>query len=721
MTEAPAIETRPSGASPRSLPRIRRSALPPPQYTVDGIAGWQQGAVLGFAVPPGAPATWTCLLSYFGFALFDATDYRGGISLFSLELLQALLARIGHPTARSPNTPLAVTLPVPAARVTDALRGCLTNDAFAVRQRAAILLGHLGDAASLQHLGQQLGDRDNDARRGACEGLGLLGDRRAAQTLACLPWDDDPSVNEARFIALDGLDAWGDVASTIDRTSDAPAARFAAAVYAALEEGEPAQLAEFVAPGASFRFAALQVFHARPELGASVVERFVRVLCNGGEADALVAVAGRTLASVGEPALEAIGELLTHNTAQVRRAACAALATNPVLAGQLLPALRTRLEDEDDYDAKQEVALAMLVAAPGDPEATRWLHTKLLLNQPGHRHGFIHRLGSLPLPPELRPYAMLAGACAPDLALIPFMASPLDEELGSRIPILLALGAPDLMGPTLERIARDDFFVYPMKVRVYAAAGCLLAGHSPGPGGIVFRLLLSCGEGPIAACTEDLSSHVGALIVLALRDVLLRGAALQLMTQLDRRTLALAEPALRQLQRSGEGAPHARVLDGLLARPWPQDSVAEKLARLLARSLLHDGPVTTNLAVLHEQRPDLAVLYARGMVGAADLQDARNAALILAAPERAEDIPERIALGRLLLTTHSWISRDAGARLLGAIPRSLWPSDSLEAAVQDLTRRALEDSDGDVQHAARSALFLLGRALVVPESTPEAG
>ena len=123
------------------------------------------GAIVPF--PPGEPDTWTCLFDLIGPEPLVAEDDRGITRVCDGDLLRELLGAMGRPCREEEQEALLLTTPIPGgSTLIDALVRALRHSTYSVRQRAALLLGHLGDARVVSSLLANTDDSDDDARRG---------------------------------------------------------------------------------------------------------------------------------------------------------------------------------------------------------------------------------------------------------------------------------------------------------------------------------------------------------------------------------------------------------------------------------------------------------------------------------------------------------------------------------------------------------------------------
>ncbi|MCO4746371.1 MAG: HEAT repeat domain-containing protein, partial [Proteobacteria bacterium] len=186
------------------------TTLPRPHYTKIGLDTYLDAIPLPLPLPPGKPESWTCALSLFGTLPLVAKDDRGYTDLLDKDLLREILSGFGRPTRKEEQLALLLTTPIPGdADVASVLGGLLKHRTYWVRQRTAVLIGLMGLTGAQKALIANLGDSDNDARRGAAEGLGRLRDAGAVETLARGPWEDsDSSVDHARCTALARINDW---------------------------------------------------------------------------------------------------------------------------------------------------------------------------------------------------------------------------------------------------------------------------------------------------------------------------------------------------------------------------------------------------------------------------------------------------------------------------------------------------------------------------------
>lgn len=708
-----------AAAPPRRAVVPAPVALPRPRYVSVGLQGWFAAVPARIPVPPGPSTGWTCPLAMFGPRVVLAKGDRGYDRALDADLLRDLLGALGRPVDPNEQEALLLATPIPAAGgAVGALSRLLRDPRYAVRQKAALMLGMLGDKSALGPLVDRLDDEDNDARRGAAEGLGRLGDLGAAPDLARRAWDSDLSVSCARLEALDRLGAWSEIAGTLDLDGHDEAPELARAIIAAVVHGDPAELAERLTAGnTDVQRVAARVFASHPPLAASCVESLVERLRDTSDEPSTLLVAA-ALGAAGEDALEPLVELLGDDGWEVRMFAAIALGSSPELAAGAIEALRERLDDSDD-DVKREVALAMVAGGSNDPRATG-----LVRGNGSSRYGFFERAAALGATVDaLAVPAMLMGYRAPGLELASVLVDTrLDTQVRGVGALLLALAAPELVAASLDRVARDDGRGTALEVRRFAAAGVLLAAGTPVHVPSVHRLLL-CHAGDAAAKggagpLPELAGRAHELATIAAKDGdwPVRLDALRLLAHLGAGALAPYESLVAHIARHDPDKDVRDYASSLGARTWRVDDVGELLADALVAVHGADAEQGRRLAALRQlaaDLPDVAAPLAQTLFHGDDRTLARAAAEVLGGLTRAEEVEATVTgvLGRL--EDGNWVAREATCDLLGAIPRDRWPEALLDEVSELLQSRLDDDSDGDVRNAARAALGRLGRGPAV--------
>ena len=699
--------------------------LPAPRYAVDGLAAWLAAVPVALPLPPGPSGGWTCVLSMFGPRVVLSKGDRGYDRALDADLLRDLLGALGRPVDPNEQEALLLATPVPAAGGATAFCVRLLRDPrYAIRQKAALLLGMLGDKAAMRPLAERLDDDDNDARRGAAEGLGRLGDPAAAVELARRAWDSDVSVSCARLEAIERLGAWGDVAGLLDVSSSDEAAGLARAIVAGVADGDPAELIErLTSSNSDVQRVVARVLVGHPSLAAASVDALVRRLRDTSDVASSL-LAARALGAAGEDALDALVELLGDDAWEVRMYAAIALGSSPELAAAALDPLREKLDDPDD-DVKREAALAMTAGGSNDPRAT-----SLIRGNGSGRYNFFERAAALGATVDaLQVPAMLMGYRPPGLALASVLVdTKLDTHVRGVGAMLLALAEPELLAASFDRVARDDGRGTALEVRRFAAGALLLTGCAPRYVGIVHRLLLfhagdAAARGTVGA-GPDLASRAHELATLAAKDGdwPVRLDALRLLSHLGADALKPYASLVAHMARHDPDKDVREFASSLGDRSWRTEGMAELLADALVSVHGADADQGRRVAALRQlaaEVPAVAMPLAMSLFYGDDRQLCRAAGEVIGGATRAEDVGAVVNSVLSRLEDSGWVAREATADLLGAIPPERWPEALLDEVSELLQSRLDDDSDGDVRNAARAALGRLGRAPVVAEDEEE--
>ena len=295
-------------------------------------------------------------------------------------------------------------------RTAVALTGRLDDEAAGVRQRAAEVLGRMGEARAVVPLLSRLGDATREVRIAALEALAALGDQRAVPAIVRLLHDSADDVRAAAVGALGRLQARAAIGPLVD----------------VLQRGQPDALRARAA------FALGQIAHAA-DAGPDAIAALVAAL----DVDALQAAAKEALVRVGA---RAVGPLCARLAdARPDRAAIYVDLLreigNPEATAILLDELgRGRLPEEPIVDA-----LGAIMRAPGNKEKRPMVTLVALLGSPSgsvRRHAAEALRGTV----DARAISALAAATA-------------DEERDVRVAVigeLGRLGAKEAL-PELER------------------------------------------------------------------------------------------------------------------------------------------------------------------------------------------------------------------------------------------------------------------------------
>jgi len=303
--------------------------------------------------------------------------------------------------------------PTLSKRTTVALTGRLDDEAAGVRQRAAEVLGRMGEARAVVPLLSRLGDATREVRIAALEALASLGDARSVPAIVRLVHDPADDVRAAAVGALGRLQARAAVAPLVE----------------VLDRGQPDALRARAA------FALGQI--ARAANAPEAVDALIGAL----DHDELAAAAREALVRVGPRAVAPLAARL--GDARPDRAAvyvellreiggkeAAALAT-PVLLDELG---RGRMPEEPIVDA-----LGAMLRAPGQHDPRLMVTLVSLLGAPSgsvRRHAAEALRGSV----DARAISALAAAVG-------------DEEREVRIAAIGELGrlGAQKARPELER------------------------------------------------------------------------------------------------------------------------------------------------------------------------------------------------------------------------------------------------------------------------------
>lgn len=698
--------------------RTPRAALPTPRFARTGIHAWRTATTIPLAMPPVAYERWTSLFNLLGPRLLLSSDFQGSYDLIDDEFLKSLHRELGVGPMRGAHRALLLTAPVSLDRsFVKSLRRLLRGDGYGVRQRAALVLGHLGITEAYDDLVRQLRDPDNDARRGATEALGLLGDPRAALVLAKFPWDEnDDTVNAARFDAIDRLDAWSEVADALDHGTETASDRFALAAQAAVAEGETSELLELLAGSdTTWIRGAATIFSRRPHLVPESIDGIIAAL-KESQADEISKLnLAQAIGQCGESMIEHLGELMTSDNWEHKALACMAAACSPEIVAGLQDELIARLDPNEDSDVRREAALALLAAGVDSPLALVQVPSFMT-----RRYQCLARASDVTAP-GMEAVAMLAGVAEPGFAIVPFLGSTSTRgDQADLLALLLALAEPELAGPLLASVARNESQSFGGDLRRYAAAGCLLTDHAPEHLGIQHRLLLAQGDREQVDLTldEQPDGRAGALVSILCRDSELSLVALRTLRTLGNEALRPFRDVLAVERRRNDREDIREELAGLLGTVEDAPSGGSALAEILAPAISGSDPTSAFLR-LQETAPAVALMLAREMV----FRDNRTLARVTV-DALTEKLDEALATdllrrARSCFGAGEWVIRETACEVVGRIPMEFWPEGALDEVDEILRERVKSDDDNDVKNAARAALARLGREPVDETATDE--
>jgi HEAT repeat protein len=693
-------------------------SLPLPRYTRVGLDAYLATAPLILPLPPGEPASWTCLLNVLGTAPLLYKDDAGMGRVCDADLLRALLKQLGRPSADEEQEAFLLCSPIPGADAEGGLIGLLRHETYGVRQRAALTLGYMGGPAAIRPLMGNLDDSDNDARRGAAEALGRLRAVEAIDSLLIRPWDDsDQSVNAARVEALIRIDSWDRVA---DSVSGASAGEHKTLVQAMLEarDGETGPLVEVMSEGdENIRRVVGRFLAAHPAAAAACIEALVEQLGSEGDDEAasmLAAAAG----AAGEEGVDLLIERLESSDWRPRMYACAGLAWAGETAVAAEAALIDRMENDDDADVKREAALALArigkssakvegLLSSGGTSSYCWPNRAIALG------GGIEALAGT---------QAVAGKSPPGRNLLPILGTAGDARTRALSALLVALVEPDLAAPLLEALARDDARDVPLEVRRACAGGLMLTGHAPRRLGAVHRLLL-CHAGDTSRAPRSdvrrLKGLGGQLVTVAAKDGdwPLRIDALRLLQLLGEESDPFVD-LIRHVSIHDPDVDCRKAAAAMQPTEWEAPSPAQGLADALVppRGSSDDAARTRALSNLASMDAELARPIARRLMIGDNRAIARAASRLVGADTRdAATIGSAVAR----LADDGWVVREAACDLLGALDVGVVDAGLIEEVVEALRARIDEDHDDDVKNAAKAALASLGHPWSESESDDE--
>jgi cyclophilin family peptidyl-prolyl cis-trans isomerase/HEAT repeat protein len=249
----------------------------------------------------------------------------------------------------------------------------------AVRARAALAAGRIGDERAAKTLGRLLKDPSPEVRESAAFGSGILGDPAMTKALVPLLSDADDTVSARAAWSLGFLEQADGRAALLGALAESPAARRPALLFALWRFPTP-EVAAALEPWASdsdtaIRSAALYALARRPqEVSLPTLTR-----CLGDPDTNAAALCARALGLLGKPAsIEALGAALGDRRAAVLTASLTALQS--VLqknAGASPPAAKAARVASLASDANPNLALPALALlrfySASDREAFRRL------------------------------------------------------------------------------------------------------------------------------------------------------------------------------------------------------------------------------------------------------------------------------------------------------------------------------------------------------------
>ena len=132
------------------------------------------------------------------------------------ETLERALGDGEHEVREAAVVAIGKLPPTLGKRTAVALTGRLDDEGAGVRQRAAEVLGHMGEARAVVPLLSRLGDPTREVRIAALEALAALGDARAVPAIVRLLHDSADDVRAAAVSALGRLQATSAVAPLVE-------------------------------------------------------------------------------------------------------------------------------------------------------------------------------------------------------------------------------------------------------------------------------------------------------------------------------------------------------------------------------------------------------------------------------------------------------------------------------------------------------------------------
>jgi HEAT repeat protein len=337
-------------------------------------------------------------------------------TLRALEALERALGDGEHEVREAAVIALGRLPATLGRRAAVALTGRLDDEAAGVRQRAAEVLGRMGETRAAVPLLARLGDTTREVRAAALEALALLGDVHAVPAMVRMLRDPAEDVRATAVTALGRLRS--------------PAA--IAPLEETMTRGQPDALRARAA------FALGQIASA-PASAPTSSPASAPAAGNAGKSSAGKGSAGE---ANGAAAVDALMTALGHD--ELSAAASEALVRAGAAA---VPALLARLPDAANERATLYVDLLRQIAATGDTRATPLLLDELARGRLGEEP-IVDALGAMLHAGDKRPLVeLVARLGAPSPSLRRHAAAALQGVVDARAAAALATAASDSEAP----------------------------------------------------------------------------------------------------------------------------------------------------------------------------------------------------------------------------------------------------------------------------------
>lgn len=311
----------------------------------------------------------------------DPDERVRGAALAGLPLMEdergvdAILLASRHVSARTRALAIRALGQVPpSARVSEALRGALSDSDAWVRYYACQSLGKQRNEAAAEALAARLGDESGQVRVGAVDALAQLSGQRAFDALISLVRSEDPELFRAALVALGHSKRVEALAPLLQAANSAAATTRLVALSALAELALPetiAVIARAAEDGDAGVRTAAEAFLAG-QSHASATSELVRLLSKAPERESLVRALARPVAG----RVEAIAAALALADDALAATLVAALAR--MQTDEARQRIRALLGSSND-SVRRAVAAALV--ATRDPEASRAL-SLAALNDP---------------------------------------------------------------------------------------------------------------------------------------------------------------------------------------------------------------------------------------------------------------------------------------------------------------------------------------------------
>lgn len=607
------------------------------------------------------------------------------------ELIKALIGRMGESEDPGLRNAASETLVGFGSASLPALDQALQSPNARTRLFAAVVLGQIGDPASVTHLVRSIDDPDENVRTAVIESLGCYRLPEAAEALTELLASGDLPT---RFAAVESLANQG-TAVPFERIAPLlkqkilRKAAFELLANTAAPEGLPSLLEGATDQARSCREAALRALEMTYAAHPEAVTATLRTLDEG---------------AFDESAVARVGETLESEDQAVRRGAVRLLCglPYPVVLDHILPLTR----DEGVHDALREALLYL----------NRRLIDVLLERfsglEPNHQalaalaFGKVGERAALPL--------LRAGIHSDNGRLIRTATEALGElqDVEATEDLVSELGHPypdvrDAAATALERIASVAPEVVLAAIEpAVRAADPIMRTHATQVLGSLGEFLRT--EELLELVLGDESPRVRAAAAESLGRTASAGAAGALA-----RAMADEDPQVRRAAAfalgsfSGDAALEALRVGLSDAELWVRCEAIRSLGRtkssqalqelegLLSADALHPLIGARALEALEEADPERAVIQARALLNASEAEVVQAALDVLSRnPSTARSVDTSGLAG--LLAHESWAVRLRAAQVLGRRPD--------EAARAAISGRLAVERDTLVQQALRQSL-----------------